>query len=126
LQNWASVLVDQITNYFLVSAVEIVRVKEDVERLRARRPVGVGRSIDIDIHSARLYFKRWALTSILSMRTRCDAQSESPSDEEQMHASAILQHAISRYERRPTSHLKLWLKQQTLALSLIITSSFSR
>jgi hypothetical protein len=57
LQNRAMVFVDQITDDFLVSAIEVVGVQERVERLLARRTIGVRSSIYIDIHAVRQYFE---------------------------------------------------------------------
>jgi hypothetical protein len=57
LQDGTLPAVQEIPNDFLVGTLEIVCVDKDVKGRFARRAVGVGRSIDINIHAVREHFK---------------------------------------------------------------------
>jgi hypothetical protein len=50
-----------------------MRVEEGVEGRRARRAVGVGSAIDIDIHTVREDFEGWMLIALLRMQGHSDA-----------------------------------------------------
>jgi hypothetical protein len=59
------VVVNQITDDFFVSAIEVMRIQEDVECLHAGRTVGVRCSIYIDIHTVRQDFEKRGLLPVL-------------------------------------------------------------
>src|SRR5581483_1997753 len=80
LKDRAIAFVNQITDNFLVSAIEVVRIQEDVERLLARRTVGIRSTIYVDIHAARQYFERWVLFPVLRVGAGSNAYSENPGD----------------------------------------------
>jgi hypothetical protein len=59
LQDGTSLVVQEVTNDLLVGTLEIVRIDKGVKGRLARRPVGVGRSIDINVHPVRQHFETW-------------------------------------------------------------------
>jgi len=67
------VFVNQVADDFLVSAIKVMRIQEDVECLHARWTVSVRSSVYIDIHSMRQYFERGMLLPILCIRGDSDA-----------------------------------------------------